>query len=413
LIVDTGLPLAKSPKAVGLSAKRLARLTDAFNADVELGKLPGAVIAIARHGKVAYFEALGYRDLEARDPMRRDTVFRAASMTKPVTAVAAMTLVEEGRLELFAPVATYLPELAGLDVGVERTEPDGTTVLDREPAVRPPTVQDLFRHTAGFTYGFTGDSLVQRAYRAANVTDLGQTNAEMVTKLAQIPLRYQPGTTFEYGMSIDVLGAVVEAVSGRDLERYVAETIGTPLGWRTTGFRLDPSEHGRLAEPRVDPATGKRADLTMLYDTQRAPRWFQGGGGMLTTAADFLRFAQMLLDGGELDGTRILARKTVEFMTSNHLPPGVAYGPYTRPLGITAPLPEYGQGFGLGMVVRTEPGRNPCPGSVGDFTWGGISGAYWWADPKEALAVVMLIQAPLERVHYRCLTRDLVYQALL
>jgi CubicO group peptidase (beta-lactamase class C family) len=411
-VVETGLPRAASPEAVGFSSQRLQRLTDAFAGDVARGAIPGAVVAIARHGQVAYFEPFGFRDREAGDRMRHDSVFRAASMTKPVTAAAAMTLVEEGKLQLYAPVAKYLPELANVTVAVERTGADGTSGIEIEPLARAMTVQDLFRHTAGFTYAFTGDSFVQRAYRDAHVATLGQTNAEMVAKLARLPLRYQPGTTFEYGMSTDVLGAVIEAVSGTDLERFVAQRIGAPLGWRTTGFRLAPYDVARLAEPQIDPATGKRPDLTSLFDPSREPRWFSGGGGMLTTAADYLRFAQMLCNGGELDGVRVLGRKTVELMTSDHLPPDVQYGSFARQLGITAPLPELGQGFGLGMAVRTSPGRNPNLGSVGDFTWPGLSGTYWWADPSEALVVVMLLQAPVERVHYRCLTRDLVYQAL-
>jgi CubicO group peptidase (beta-lactamase class C family) len=411
-VIATGLPRAASPEAVGFSTQRLQRLTDAFAGDVARGAIPGAVIAIARQGQVAYFEPFGFRDREAGDRMRVDSVFRAASMSKPVTAVAAMTLVEEGKLQLFAPVAKYLPQLADVQVGVEREDAGGAVRIELEPPARPMTVQDLFRHTAGFTYGFTGDSLVQRAYRDAKAATLAQTNAEMVAKLAALPLRYQPGTTFEYGMSIDVLGAVIEAVAGIDLERFIAQRIGAPLGWRTTGFRLEPYDAARLAEPQIDSATGQRPDLTILFDPTREPRWFSGGGGMLTTAADYLRFAQMLCNGGTLDGVRILGRKTVELMTSDHLPPDVQYGSFARQLGITAPLPELGQGFGLGMAVRTSPGRNPNPGSVGDFTWPGISGAYWWADPSEALVVVMLLQAPAERVHYRCLTRDLVYQAL-
>jgi CubicO group peptidase (beta-lactamase class C family) len=326
-------------------------------------------------------------------------------MTKPVTAVTALTLVEEGRLQLLDNVATYLPALADVQVSIER---DGAFVL--EAAQRQMTVQDLFRHTAGFTYGFTGDTPVHRAYRAAGVARVDQTNAEMIEVLARMPLRFHPGTTFEYGMSIDVLGAVIEAVTGAPLRDVVAERVGTPLGWRDNGFRLtDPS---RLAEAQIDPATGARPDLRMLYDPAVETRWDQGGGGMFITANEYLCFAQMLLDGGRHGDARVLGGATVRHMTSDHLPPGVAYGPFTRALGITAPLPEYGQGFGLGVAVRTHPGRNPSAGSLGDFTWPGISGTYWWADPSEDLAVVLLLQAPLQRVHYRCVMRDLVYAAL-
>jgi CubicO group peptidase (beta-lactamase class C family) len=212
-------------------------------------------------------------------------------------------------------------------------------------------------------------------------------------------------------MSTDVLGAVVEAVSGTPLDDFIAAHITAPLGMHDTGFRLADGAAARLAEPHLDPATGAHP-LRYLYEAARPPRWIAGGSGLLTTATDYARFAQMLLNGGELDGVRILARKTVALMLSDHLPPGVRYGSFTAALGITAPLPEYGQGFGLGMVVRTAPGRNPSPGSVGDFTWPGISGCYWWADPQEELVAVLMLQAPAVRVRYRALLRDLVYQAL-
>jgi CubicO group peptidase (beta-lactamase class C family) len=233
----------------------------------------------------------------------------------------------------------------------------------------------------------------------------------MLEKMARLPLVHQPGTTFEYSMSIDVLGAIVEIVSGLDLQRFIVERIAQPLGMHDTAFATADGE--RLAEPQIDPATGKRTDVTFLYDHARPGRWFSGGGGILTTAHDYYRFAQMLLGNGEVDGVRILARKSVALMTSDHLPPGVRYGSFTRALGITAPLPEFGQGFGLGVAVRTAPGRNPNPGSVGDYCWSGISGTYFWIDPAEELIAIYLMQAPLERIHYRSLMRNMVYASLI
>lgn len=389
-----------SPEQLGFSAARLRRLSEVFAADVERGMIPGAVVTIARGGATVFAEAFGFRDRRRGAPMRVDSIFRGASATKPVAAVAAMMLVEEGRLHLHEPVSEYLPALADLTVGAAR-----------EPLRRPPTVQDLLRHTAGFTYGPFGDTPVHRLYRAANVMDPNQTNAEMVAKLARLPLAYQPGSTFEYGMSTDVLGAVVEAVSGSDLRQFVRERIGIPLGLADTDFFLDERHRDRLAEPHLDPATAANP-LQFVFDPERRPAWFSAGGGLLTTASDYLRFAQMLLRGGELEGRRLLARKTVALMTSDHLPPGVAFGPFTPTLGITAPLPELGQGFGLGVVVRREAGRNPNPGSPGDFCWPGLSGVYWWADPAEDLAAVLMLAAPALRVHYRSLMRNLVYQAL-
>jgi CubicO group peptidase (beta-lactamase class C family) len=388
----------------------LQRLVDGFARDVERGAIPGAVVLVARKGKPAIFEAVGFRDRERGAPMKREAIFRGASITKPLTVAAALTLLDEGALELAAPLGRYLPALAELQVGVERVGEDGARSLVLEPAARPITIQDLMRHTAGFTYGAFGDSLVQRAYRRANVTDLRQTNAVMVERLAGLPLAYQPGSTFEYGMSIDVLGAVIETICGQPLDRILRERITGPLEMPDTGFALVDLD--RLALPQIDPATGARPNLDVLYDPAQPPAWFSGGGGILTTAADYARFAQMLLDGGRLNGTRVLARKTVALMTSNHLPPGVAFGPFTTELGITAPFPQFGQGFGLGVNVRIDPGRNPNPGSVGDFSWAGISGTYFWVDPVEQLVAVLMLQAPLERVRYRSLMRALVYQAL-
>ncbi len=406
----TGLPRAASPADVGFVPARLQRLTDALAADVEKGAIPGAVIAVARDGKLAAHAAVGYRDREAGIPMPLDAVFRGASVTKPLVVAAALSLVDEGLLQLAAPVSRYLPALTNLTVGVETVAAGGTRALERVPAEREITVQDLMRHTAGFTYGAFGDSLVQRAYRAANVMDLQQTNAELVDKLAALPLAYQPGSTFEYGMSIDVLGAVVEVGAGMPLDRALAARITGPLEMPDTGFAL--ADSARLAHPQIDPATGERPDLRGLFDPALPPRWFSGGGGILTTALDYARFAQMLLGGGTLDGVRVLGRKTVELMTSDHLPPGVAFGPFTPELGVTAPFPWFGQGFGLGVSVRIDAGRSPNPGSVGDFSWSGISGTFFWADPRERLLAVLMLQAPAVRVYYRSLMRALVYQAL-
>jgi CubicO group peptidase (beta-lactamase class C family) len=382
------------------SAARLQRLRDVFSADVERGAIPGAVVTIAHRGETVFAEAFGFRDRETGATMRLDSIFRGASATKPVAAVAALMLAEEGRLHLHEPVAEYLPELAHLTVGI-----------DRAPLVRPPTVQDLFRHTAGFTYGPFGDTPIHRLYRDAGVMDAGQTNAEMVAKLAKLPLAYQPGSTFEYGMSTDVLGALIEVVAGIDLRAFVRERILQPLGLVDTDFVLDAAGRERLAEPHLDPVT-KENPLKFVFDPARVTSWYSAGGGLLTTAADYVRFASMLLNRGEFGGQRLLARKTVALMTSDHLPPGVAFAPFTPNLGITAPLPEFGQGFGLGVVVRREAGRNPNPGSAGDFCWPGVSGVYWWADPAEDLVAVLMLAAPALRVRYRSLMRNLVYAAL-
>ncbi|MBE0615862.1 MAG: beta-lactamase family protein [Burkholderiales bacterium] len=395
----------------GLIAARLAYINDLFEADIGKGTIPGAVASIARHGKLAYLESFGFRDREKKLPMATDSIFRIASMTKPLVSVAIMMLAEEGRVRLVNPVSTYLPELKDLQVGVEVTGALGEPELKLEPARREMSVQDLLRHTSGLTYGQFGDSLVKKAYREANVFDPRQTTAEFVTKLSRLPLQHQPGEVWDYSMSTDVLGRVVEVISGMDLAEFIAARITDPLGMKDTGFSLTTEQAARVAEPQIDPATGTRPP--MPRDLTQRPRFLSGGGGMVSTAPDYLRFAQMLLNRGELGGVRIVSRKSLALMTSDHLPPGVRFSADTYPrFEESAPMPEFGQGFGLGFCVRKETGRNPVPGSVGDFYWSGVYGSYFWVDPQEQLIAVLMLCSPDLRRHYRAMMRQLVYQAL-
>ncbi|MGH7065047.1 MAG: serine hydrolase domain-containing protein, partial [Stellaceae bacterium] len=293
----------------------------------------------------------------------------------------------------------YLPEFAEMTVGAERRK-----------AERTMTVQDLLRHTSGLTYADFGDSPVQMAWRDADLMNEDQSNADLVGKLARLPLMFEPGTTWEYSMSTDVLGRVVEVVSGRGLAEFFADRITGPLGMADTGFEVLGERAERLAEPQADAATDARPPMR---NVTRPHRWASGGGGLVSTAADYLRFCQMLLNGGELDGRRLLSPKTVRHMASDHLPPGCAYGETARPrFGALAPVPEMGYGFGLGFAVRTATGHSPVPGSVGDYFWGGVTGTYFWIDPAEDLVAVFLSQAPDRRLHYRYLSRQLVYAAL-
>jgi CubicO group peptidase (beta-lactamase class C family) len=398
-VTGLGLPKADRPKEVGLSAKRLARLSATFRQDVERNMIPGAVVLIARGGHIAYAEAFGWRDREAKAPMELDAIFRLASMTKPLTSVAAMILAEEGRLQIAAPVAEYLPELADRTVGAERV-----------PAKRAMTVQDLLRHTSGLTYAAFGDSAVQMIWRDAQPMTEDQTNAEMVAKLASLPLMFEPGTTWEYSMSTDVLGRIVEVVSGQALADFIDTRICRPLDLRDTGFAATGDRAARVAEPQTDPATGARPTMR---DVKHPGRWASGGGGAVSTASDYVRFCQMLLNGGELDGTRLLAPKIVALMASDHLPPDCGYGETARPrFGALAPVPEMGYGFGLGFAVRTAAGRCPLPGSVGEYFWGGVLGTSFWIDPAEELVAVAMMMAPERRLYYRHLLRPLVYGAL-
>jgi CubicO group peptidase (beta-lactamase class C family) len=343
------------------------------------------VMLAARDGKVVLSSAVGMQDAQKGVPMRMDSIFRLYSMTKPVVSVAALMLVEEGRLQLSDNVSTHIPELKGLRVGVEK---DGK--LEIVPAVREATVQDLMRHTSGFTYGVFGKSLVKDLYKKADVDTTDHDNAELVKKLATVPLMYQPGTTWEYGRSTDVLGHLVERVSGMPLDRFLEERIFKPLGMVDTAFYVPTEKLGRLAEPL--PGASPMLDVT------KKPKYLAGGQGLVGTAADYLRFAQMLLNGGQLDGRRLLSKKTVEYMTSDHLG------------GIRGPTPGYG--FGLGVTVRLADGVSSVPGTAGDYNWAGLGGTYFWVDPKERLVAVWMMQNVALRGYYRNLYRDLVYGAM-
>lgn len=405
------LPRAKNPEEVGLSSERLKRLTMGLKNDVEKGIIPGAVVLILRNGKIAYYEAIGYLDRDKNVLMPKDAIFQIASMTKPFTSLAVMMLAEEGKMQIVYPVSRYLPEFKDLKVGVEKKdEATGKMELVLEPASREMTIQDLLRHTSGLTYGIFGKSMVKELYNKAGVFDYNNTNAEMVAKMSQLPLHYHPGTTWEYSMSTDVLARIVEVVSGMEFDKFVAEKIAKPLKLRDTGFWVEESKQKRLGEVQTDPATGKKPPMR---DVTKRPRWISGGGGMVSTALDYARFCQMFLNGGILEGKRLVSRKTIELMTANHLPPGVKYGPLVpiQFAGIS-PTPEEGGGFGLGFGVRLETGRSPLPGSVGDYFWAGAYGTYFWIDPKEKLITVMMMYAPALRLHYRYLIRNYVYQAI-
>jgi CubicO group peptidase (beta-lactamase class C family) len=412
-----GIDQRAAAQGTGFSSERLQRLTDLLEADVAAGAIPGAVMLIAREGKLAYFEAVGFAERNALRPMQRDSIFRIASMTKPITVIAALILQEQGKLLLTDPLTRYIPELRTLQVGIEFVDASGVRHLRLEAARQPITVQDLMRHTAGFTYGDFGDSLVQREYRRVNLLDSRQTNQEMVKKLANLPLAYQPGSTFEYGMSTDVLGRVIEIAADMPLDQLIATSVTTPLGMPDTAFSAPAASKPRFAQPQRGAAAPRPAAVPAAVPAEapRSARWCSGGGGLSSTAADYARFCQMLLNGGELDGVRLVSRKTVELMTHNHLPPGLAFGERAAELGQAAPLPALGQGYGLGVGVRLEPGLSPLPGSVGDFYWSGITGPTFWVDPREKLIAVFMLQEfdMQRRARYRSLLRALVYQARL
>ena len=410
-----GLPVADSPEEVGMSSERLARLTSGLKAAVEKGTIPGAVGIIVRKGKVAYFEAIGFQDRENKVPMAKESIFRIYSMSKVFTSLAIMMLVEEGKIILADPVSKFLPEFKDMKVGVKKKNRYADTKeLVMVPPNRPMTIQDLLRHTSGLTYWFFGKPSLNKAQWKANVTfTYGQTLAEMVTKISKSPLCYQPGTTWDYSQSTDVLGRIVEVVSGVSFDKFIAERIAKPLKLTGSGFWVDGADQQKLiAEPQIDPVTKKKP--SGIINVTKRPVWLSGGGGMVSTASDYARLCQFFLNGGILDGVRLLSPKTVDLMTSNHLPATIKYAPKLQmQLGPMFPSPEVGNGFGLGFLVRIDPGMNPQPGSVGDYCWAGLFGTYFWVDPEEDLVAVLMTQSKSQRNYYRSYMRDMVYQAII
>lgn len=378
-----------------MDAAALQRLSAAFEAAIAARRLPGAVLHIAQRGEIRCFDALGWQDAVAGLPMQRDSIFRIYSMTKPIVSLAALMLVEEGRLMLSDPVARYLPEFGAPKVAVRQGD-----TLQLEPAVRGMTVQDLLRHTSGLTYEFLGDDPVQRQYREADVASRARSNREMCRLLATLPLARQPGAAWLYSRSTDVLGAVLEVVSGLTLGELLRQRIFEPLGMRDTGFHVPPEKQPRIAQAfATDPDSGA---VVKLIDVCERPLGESGGAGLVSTAEDYARFLQLMLNRGRFDGVRLASRTTIAWMTSDHL----------GPIAIEGDLLAPGHGFGLGVAVRTDPGLAPTPGSVGMYHWSGIGGTTFFVDPQEELYAILLTQAPGQRVHYRNLFRDMVHAAM-
>ena len=396
-----GLPFA-APEDVGLSSERLGKITEMLRANIAKSEIPGAVLLIARQGKIAYFENLGSLDPQAKTPMPKDAIFRIYSMSKPITTVAAMILFEEGRITLDEPIGKYIPVLGKPQVAANNTV-GGSDELQLVPANRAISIQDLMRHTSGLTYGFFGDTPVKKKYAEAKLWGDYPENAEFVERLAKLPLAYQPGTTWDYSHSTDVLGRLIEVVSGKSLYAFEKERILDPLGMIDTSFYVtDEGKQGRIAEPFSD---DRNIGVDANFNDPRVPRkWESGGGGMVSTAIDYARFLQMLLDGGALDGKRILGPKTIAYMTADHLGAAVP-GPYY--------LPGPGYGFGLGFAVRRDAGVGAAISSPGEYNWGGAGGTAFWVDPKEQMFVVFMMQSPRQRVHYRPLLRDMIYAAIM
>jgi CubicO group peptidase (beta-lactamase class C family) len=404
-----------SPEEVGISSQRLQRIGEVFKQEIEKGQFPGAVIMVARNGKLVYNESFGMQDKAIQKPMSKDAIFRIYSMTKPLVSVAAMMLMEDGKLQLTDPVSKFLPEFKDVQVSVAKAGPYGQITTTLVPAERAATVQDLLRHTAGLAYGeITGNAQVKEALQKGglfkpdfdfNVTDL--TPEEFTANLAKAPLIHHPGTTWEYSLASDTLGRVVEKASGTRLEEFLSERLFKPLKMQDTGFVVPQDKMGRLAQPLpTDPASGKP---NRLLDVSTPPKNASGGAGAVSTANDYLRFSQMLLNGGELEGTRVLSPTTVRLMASDHL--GSHIRPVVEPGELL--LGTKGYTFGLGFAVRKEEGLAGVPGSQGEFMWAGYAGTYFWVDPKQQLVAVLMTQAPSPiRAYYRKLVKQLVYASI-
>jgi len=377
-----GLPRAR-PADVGLSAAALERIGPALQAYVDSGKLPGLLAVVARHGKLAYVGTVGSMDVEHRRAMRSDAVFRIYSMTKPITSTAVMQLYERGKLRLDDPVSKYIPAFAGVKVyaGGSAAQP----VL-RDPERRM-TVADLLIHTAGLTYGPFGNSPVDTIYRRARLFEPHWTSAQLADSLARLPLAFSPGAKWNYSFAIDVLGRIVEVVSGTTLDRYLDSALFRPLGMRMTAFHATQGMDGHIIPAYARGADGKLHAMSPLLSPEFTAegRLLSGGGGLLSTVGDYLRFAQMLLNGGELDGNRILQRETVELMMQNHLPPDLT------PIAITRDWPPGRSGFGYGGAVRVD-SNSAVPGSPGMFRWAGYGTTFFWIDPKADLIAMIWTQ---------------------
>ncbi|WP_445489114.1 serine hydrolase domain-containing protein [Rhodopseudomonas sp. RCAM05734] len=385
-----------------LSTARLAALNDYFGNEIGSGKIPGAVVLVQQHGKAVYAESFGKRD--GANPMTPDSIFRLYSMSKPVTSVAAMMLVEEGGLKLDDPVSKFIPAFADAKVGIDRKGGDEHATSAVVPLRRPITIADLLRHTSGITYGFYGDDAARRRYAQIGLFQRDFDNAELADRIAQLPLAEQPGTLWDYGHSTDVLGRVIEGVSGQSLYVFLKTRLLDPLGMVDTSFYVtDEAKRGRIAEPF--PGDRMIGPVIGMHDPLDVRRWQAGGSGLVGTLGDYARFAQMLLDGGVYEGRRYLRAETVALMTADHVGPGsgVKRDYYY--------FPGNGSGFGYGFAVRTKELASE-PGPVGEYRWDGVGGTFFWIDPRDDMFVVVMMQAPSQRVRIEADVRKIVYGAV-
>lgn len=396
------MPVA-APESVGLSAERLARATAAMEQDAAAGRIAGAVGLVARKGKIAYFEARGMADREAGAPMRQDAIVRIYSMSKPITSAALMMLFEEGKFRLKDPVSRYMPELKNLEVLVDRPGfPGNADRARREPARREMTVQDVMRHTAGLTYGYFGGTSVDSLYNKKHPLYWDGDLKDMARRIAALPLLYHPGEKFHYSIAVDLQGRLIEVLSGQRFDRFLQERLFDPLGMADTGFHVPSKSLDRFAQLYA-PDGKERIKISDREDRYKKPgTFFSGGGGLVSTARDYLRFCQMMLNGGEFQGKRYLGRKTVELMTADHL----AAVESER-------IASGGYGFGLGFAVHLDRGASGAPASLGEYNWGGAAGTKFWIDPAEEMIGIYMVQIiPHSGLRYGNLFKQYAYQAI-
>jgi CubicO group peptidase (beta-lactamase class C family) len=405
MAIGTGRAEQPFANTSGFSAEALSRIRSYMQHEVASGKIPGAVLLIQQHGRPVLFESFGVRDIDSKRPMTTDTIFRLYSMTKAVTSVAAMMLVDDGKLSLDDPLSKYIPAFADVRVAVERREDNGKTALAYEPLARPITIEDLLRHTSGLTYGFYGDRPVQKIYAASDLFEGDFDNALFAERIAKLPLAEQPGTQWDYGHSTDILGRVVEVVSGQSLFQFEKERLLDPLGMNEMAFYLaDDTKRSRVAEPL--PVDRFKGPVAGINDPILPRRWESGGAGMIGTIGDYARFAQMLLNGGALDGRRYLKGETVALMTSDRI------GPETKIARDQFYFPGENTGFGLGFAVRTSvPAKTPS-WPTGEYRWGGAGGAFFFIDPKHDMFTICMMQAPSQSERIRIELKNLIYEAL-
>src|SRR3954468_2942650 len=394
------------PTGARFNPDKLAKITEFFKNEVATGKIAGANVLIQQHGKPVYHETFGVQDVASKAPITDKTIFRLSSLTKVITSVVAMQLIQDGKIKLDDPVAKYIPSFADVKVGVEKKAADGSKTLELVPLTRPITVLDLLRHTSGITYGFYGDSLVRKAYAAANVYAGDFDLAEFVERIAKLPLHNQPGELWQYGHSTDVLGRIMEITSGKSLLEIEKEKLLDPLGMNNTGFFVTEPERLKLLAQPVPNDSDFR--VGRAYRTEARQKWESATGGKGFTMEDFSRFAQMLLNGGSFEGKIYLSPATFELMATDHIgkDSGVDRDYYY--------FPGDGFGMGLGFAVRTDPGnaKPPPPGSLGELKWDGAAGCYVVIDRKQEMFFVVLEQTPTERQRIQRTLKQMVYEAL-